>query len=202
MPEEIETETKPVDDEFIGLKKKFDEVNNVVTELNKQQKIATLIDDVIDKKNQFQNLGTEDIWIEDNLFDKNDSKKTIEISKDILKDISKNDPFLDFTVSTELVITNIFDDATDEELTDDEVIVEDITDDDVTDDDLSDSEEPEEIITTPAYVQWDPKNTAVSTDKRSTIFLSTDYNRKVKVANKIKNKYRKKILEKKSSTKI
>ena len=161
-----------------------------------------MIDDVIDKKNQFQNLGTEDIWIEDNLFDKNDSKKTIEISKDVLKDISKNDPFLDFTVPTELVITNIFDDATDEELTDDEVIVEDITDDDVTDDDLSDSEEPEEIITTPAYVQWDPKNTAVSTDKRSTIFLSTDYNRKVKVANKIKNKYRKKILEKKSSTKI
>ena len=67
----------------------------------------------------------------------------------------------------------------------------------MTDDDLSDSEEHEEIITTPAYVQWDPKNTAVSTDKRSTIFLSTDYNRKVKVANKIKNKYRKKILEKK-----
>ena len=132
-----------------------------------------------------------------NLFDKNDSKKTIEISKDILKDISKNDPFLHFTVPTELVITNIFDDATDEELTDDEVTVEDITDDDVTDDDLSDSEEPEEIITTPAYVQWDPKNIAVSTDKRSTIFLFTDYNRKVKVANKIKNKYRKKILEKK-----
>ena len=198
MPEEIETETKPVDDEFIDLKKKFDDANDVVTELNKQQKIATLIDDVIDKKNQFQNLGTEDIWIEDNLFDKNDSKKTIEISKDVLKDISKNDPFLDFTVPTELVITNIFDDATDEELTDDEVIVEDITDDDVTDDDLSDSEEPEEIITTPAYVQWDPKNTAVSTDKRSYgLFLSTDYNRKVKVANKIKNKYRKKILEKK-----
>ena len=66
-----------------------------------------MIDDVIDKKNQFQNLGTEDIWIEDNLFDKNDSKKTIEISKDVLKDISKNDPFLDFTVPTEMVITNI-----------------------------------------------------------------------------------------------
>ena len=51
MPEEIETETKPVDDEFIDLKKKFDDANDVVTELNKQQKIATLIDDVIDKKN-------------------------------------------------------------------------------------------------------------------------------------------------------
>ena len=196
-PKEIETETKLVDDEFIDLKTKFDEVNDVVTELKKQQKIATLIDDVIDEKNPFQNLGTEDIWIEDDLFDKNDSKETIEISKDILKDISKNDPFLDFTVPTELVISDIFDDTTDEELTDDEVIVEDVTDDDVTDNDLSDSEESEEIITTPAYVQWDPKNTEVSTDKRPRIFLSTDYNRKVKVANKIKNKHRKKILEKK-----
>ena len=196
-PKEIETETKLVDDEFIDLKTKFDEVNDVVTELKKQQKIATLIDDVIDEKNPFQNLGTEDIWIEDDLFDKNDGKETIEISKDILKDISKNDPFLDFTVPTELVISDIFDDTTDEELTDDEVIVEDVTDDDVTDNDLSDSEEPEEIITTPAYVQWDPKNTEVSTDKRPRIFLSTDYNRKVKVANKIKNKHRKKILEKK-----
>ena len=196
-PKEIETETKLVDDEFIDLKTKFDEVNDVVTELKKQQKIATLIDDVIDEKNPFQNLGTEDIWIEDDLFDKNDGKETIEISKDILKDISKNDPFLDFTVPTELVMSDIFDDTTDEELTDDEVIVEDVTDDDVTDNDLSDSEEPEEIITTPAYVQWDPKNTEVSTDKRPRIFLSTDYNRKVKVANKIKNKHRKKILEKK-----
>ena len=196
-PKEIETETKLVDDEFIDLKTKFDEVNDVVTELKKQQKIATLIDDVIDEKNPFQNLGTEDIWIEDDLFDKNDGKETFEISKDILKDISKNDPFLDFTVPTELVISDIFDDTTDEELTDDEVIVEDVTDDDVTDNDLSDSEEPEEIITTPAYVQWDPKNTEVSTDKRPRIFLSTDYNRKVKVANKIKNKHRKKILEKK-----
>ena len=196
-PKEIETETRLVDDEFTDLKTKFDEVNDVVTELKKQQKIATLIDDVIDEKNPFQNLGTEDIWIEDDLFDKNDGKETIEISKDILKDISKNDPFLDFTVPTELVISDIFDDTTDEELTDDEVIVEDVTDDDVTDNDLSDSEEPEEIITTPAYVQWDPKNTEVSTDKRPRIFLSTDYNRKVKVANKIKNKHRKKILEKK-----
>ena len=196
-PKEIETETKLVDDEFIDLKTKFDEVNDVVTELKKQQKIATLIDDVIDEKNPFQNLGTEDIWIEDDLFDKNDGKETFEISKDILKDISKNDPFLNFTVPTELVISDIFDDTTDEELTDDEVIVEDVTDDDVTDNDLSDSEEPEEIITTPAYVQWNPKNTEVSTDKRPRIFLSTDYNRKVKVANKIKNKHRKKILEKK-----
>ena len=70
------------------------------------------------------------------------------------------------------------------------------------DNDLSHSEEPEEIMTTPAYVQWDPKDTAVSTDKRPRTFLSTDYNCKVKVPNKVKNKYRKKYLEKRSSTEI
>ena len=35
-PEEIETKTKLVDDEFIDLKTTFDEVNDVVTELKKQ----------------------------------------------------------------------------------------------------------------------------------------------------------------------
>ena len=64
----------------------------------KQQRITDLVHDVIDENNPFQNLGTEDIWIEDNLFDKNDSKETTEISKDILKNISKNDPLFDFTV--------------------------------------------------------------------------------------------------------
>ena len=64
----------------------------------KQQQITDLVHDVIDENNPFQNLGTEDIWIEDNLFDKNDSKETTEISKDILKNISKNDPLFDFTV--------------------------------------------------------------------------------------------------------
>ena len=37
-PEEIETETKLVDDKFIDLRTKFDEVNDVVIELKKQQK--------------------------------------------------------------------------------------------------------------------------------------------------------------------
>ena len=200
-PEQTETETKLVDDEFIDFKTKFDEINDAAIELKRQQKITTLIDDVIDEKNPFQNLGTEDIWVEEHLFDKNDTKETVEISKNILKDISKNNPFLDFTVPTEQVISDIFDDNTNEELTDNEVTVENLTDDEViveyvTDDDLNDSQEPEEIITTPTYIQWHPKITAVSTDKRPRILLSTDYGRKVKVANKIKNKYKKKILRK------
>ena len=109
--DEIETETALVDDKCIELKTKYDEIKNVATEQKKQQKITDLIGDVIDESNLFQNLGTEDIWIEDDIFDKNDSKVTIEISKDILKDINKNDPFLDFNVLTEEIISGNFDDV-------------------------------------------------------------------------------------------
>ena len=155
-PKEIETETKLIDDEFIALKRKFDEVNDVATQLKTQQKITASIDDVIDKKNPFQNLGTDDIWIEEDLFDKNDSKETIEISKRHFNRHYQKQPIFDFTALTEQVITGIFDGVTDEELTNDEVIVEDVTDDKATDDNLSDSKEPEEITTTRAYVQRDP----------------------------------------------
>ena len=109
--DEIETETALVDDKCIELQTKYDEIKNVATEQKKQQKITDLIGDVIDESNLFQNLGTEDIWIEDDIFDKNDTKETIEISKDILKDINKNDPFLDFNVLTEEIISGIFDDV-------------------------------------------------------------------------------------------
>ena len=122
--DETETETALVDDKFIDLKTKYDEINDVANEQKKQQKITDLIDDVVDESNPFQNLGTEDIRIEDDIFHKNDRKETIEISKDILKDINKNDPFLDFNVLTEEIISEIFDDV---DVTDDEVTIEDVT---------------------------------------------------------------------------
>lgn len=168
--EEIETETDLIDKDFIDLKTKYNEVNGVATEQKKQQQITNLVDDVIDENSPFQNLRTEDIWIEADLFDINDSKETTEISNDTLKNISKNDPFLDFTVQIEQVISDIFDDVnvTDDEVTDEKVTVEDVTDDEVTvedviddqivsDDPLSDDEEPEEISSVPANVRWDPK---------------------------------------------
>ena len=129
--DEIETETTLVDDRFIDIKTKYDEINDVATEQKKQQKITDLIDDVIDESNPFQNLGTEDIGIEDDIFDKNDSKETIEISKDILKDINKNDPFLDFNLLTEEIISKLFDDAN---FTDDEVTIKGETDDEIVSD--------------------------------------------------------------------
>ena len=85
--DEIETETTLVDDKFTNLKTKYDKINDVATKQKKQQKITDLVDDVIDESNPFQNLEIEDIWVEDDIFDKHDSKETIEISKDILKDI-------------------------------------------------------------------------------------------------------------------
>ena len=57
-------------------------------------KITDLIDGVNDESKPLQNLGTEDIWIEDDIFVKNDSKETTDIPKDILKDINKMTPFL------------------------------------------------------------------------------------------------------------
>ena len=49
-PEEIETRTKIIDNEFTDLKTKFDEVNDVATDQKKQQKITDLIDHIIDEK--------------------------------------------------------------------------------------------------------------------------------------------------------
>ena len=66
--------------------------------------------------------------IEGDIFDKNESKVTIEISKDILKDINKNGPFLDFNVLTEEIISEICDDV---DFTDDEVTIEDVTDEEI-----------------------------------------------------------------------
>ena len=66
--------------------------------------------------------------IEGDIFDKNESKVTIEISKDILKDINKNGPFLVFNVLTEEIISEICDDV---DFTDDEVTIEDVTDEEI-----------------------------------------------------------------------
>ena len=87
--------------------------------------------DIIDKDNPSQNLSTEDILIEDDMFDQNDKGDIVNISKDILKNIKENDPFLDCNIQTDVVIEELFDNvdlASDNETTD-EVTIEDVTDD-------------------------------------------------------------------------
>ena len=75
-------------------------------ELNrKNEKITDLVDDVIAEDNPFQYLGTEDIWIDDDIFDNQD---IVNVSKDILKGIKENDPYLDFNISTKTVIGDLF----------------------------------------------------------------------------------------------
>ena len=87
--------------------------------------------DIIDKDNPSQNLSTEDILIEDDMFDQNDKGDIVNISKDILKNIKENDPFLDCNIQTDVVIEELFDnvDLTSDNETTDEVTIEDVTDD-------------------------------------------------------------------------
>ena len=88
----IETETQAVDNEFSKLKQEFDKVNNAVTEQKWQDDATNLIDDILDEHNPFKNIDTEDIWIEDGLFDNDDGQDIKDISKEI---IDVNDPFVD-----------------------------------------------------------------------------------------------------------
>ena len=63
------------------------------------------------RKNYFQNLRTEDIHIEDDLFNSKDPADIIDTSKDIIVDIKASDPFLNFSVPTSAIIDNLFDPA-------------------------------------------------------------------------------------------
>ena len=63
------------------------------------------------RKNYFQNLRTEDIHIEDDLFNSKDPADIIDTSKDIIADIKDSDPFLDFSVPTSAIIDDLFDPA-------------------------------------------------------------------------------------------
>ena len=73
--ETIETETKKEENEFFDLEQKFDPIDNAVTEQEKQNDLKDLVDDVLDENNPFNNkINTEDIYINDNLFNDTDSK--------------------------------------------------------------------------------------------------------------------------------
>ena len=77
--DEIETKQKLIDEDFIALQTKFDQVNDVATEQKKEKKIEDLIDSVIDDKNPFSIF--DNIWWEDEMFSKKDSIPTLESSK-------------------------------------------------------------------------------------------------------------------------
>ena len=117
-----------------------------------------------------------------------DSVPTVEASKNILKDINE---------MSDNILRNLrpVDTRTEQETKEDQFIpIDDRTQQELEDDDYLSFEserediEIENIDTTSA---WDDKKSAAA--KPGAIFkLSTDYNKKVKAANKIKNKYLKK----------
>ena len=110
--------------------------------------------DIINKDNPSQNLSTEDILIEDDMFDQNDKGDIVNISKDILKNIKENDPFLDYNIQTYVVIEELFDnvDLNSDDETTDEVTIEDVTDDKSFVVNNDDFKEPEEIDAETAIV--------------------------------------------------
>ena len=189
--DELDKTQQLIDDDFIDLQTKFDKVNDVATEQKKQKKIEDTIESVIDDKNPFNNF--DDFWWEDDLFNNRDSQETVEASKNILdeiQDISDN------------ILKNIrpVDNRRVQELIDDDFIpIDDRTQQELEDDDYNELESKTKIK---EISSWGPKQTTIS-NPGPIIKLSTDYNKKVKAANKIKNKYlRKKTGQRNKSNKI
>ena len=111
--DETDATQQLIDNDFIELQTKFDQVNDVATVQKKQKDISDTVENVIDEKNPFNSF--DNFWWEDNLFNNRDSKETVEVSKNILdniKDISYN------------ILKNIrpTDNRTTEELVDDDFI--------------------------------------------------------------------------------
>ena len=174
----IETKTKQVDDEFDALKADYDQINNAANEQKKQNEISDLVDYIIDESNPFQDLGIEDIWIEDNIFDNKDDQDIVDVSKDILKRVKESDPYLDFKIPTDAIIDDLFEPLDNEY---DKII----------------TDEPELIIADPVVPEEEkilPNTNNVSLDtgpKQSKKYITTQLNSVVRSANKIKEKYKK-----------
>ena len=90
-------QNKKEEGEFFDLQQKFNEINNVVTEQQKQNDLIDLADYVLDENNPFNDLKTGNIYIKDDLFDNNDSKDIKKVSDDVIETINLTDgfPFVD-----------------------------------------------------------------------------------------------------------
>ena len=181
--EEINKKQEIIDTDFVDLQYKFNKVNDVAREQKKQRDIEVTFEDVIDQDNPFSTF--KNFWWEEDMFDNRGSTQMVDESKNILHKVNK---IFDNLLKNLWPIEN----TTEQELADDQNIpIEDRTQQELEDYDfLSVESDVEEIDTTSV---WDKKNTTIK-KPRPVLKLSIDYNRKVKVANKIKNKYQKKII--------
>ena len=57
----------------------------------KQNEVITLFDDILDEENPFNNIKTDDIYIEDDLFDNSDFQDIKNISSDVIETIHLSD---------------------------------------------------------------------------------------------------------------
>ena len=85
--DEIDETQKLIDDDFIDIQTKFDQVNDVATDQLKQKKIEDTIDAVTNENNPFNSV--DDLWWDDEIFNKRDSKQTVEASKNILDQVNE-----------------------------------------------------------------------------------------------------------------
>ena len=183
---EIDKNQQNIDIDFIDLKTKFDKVNDAANEQKKEKKIEDTIDSIINENNPFNTF--DDFWWEGDLINKRDSQETVDASKNILEEINE---------MSDSILRNLrpVDTRTEQETIEDQFVpIDDRTQQELEDDDYlsfkSESEdiEVENIDTTSA---WDNNKSTAS--KPGAIFkLSTDYNKKIRAANKIENKYLKK----------
>ena len=183
---EIVTETCQIDDELAKLKAEYDRVNDAATEQKKQDEITDLVDEIIDESNPFQNLNTEDIWIEGNILDYKDHPDIVDTSRDILKAIRENDPLLDLKIPTDAITDDLFEPSDDE---DNDVTIEDLFD--------PSDEELEFIIAEPAVPEdeiiiRDTNSVSIETSpKQSKKYITTHMKGAVMAAKKVKEKYKK-----------
>ena len=163
----------------------------------KRKKIEETIESVVDNTNPFSTF--DDFWWEDEMFSERDSVPTVDASKNILEDINK---------MSDNILRNLrpVGTRTEQETIEDQFIpIDDRTKQELEDDDYHSFEsesEDIEIENIDTSSPWDDKKSTAA--KPGAIFkLSTDYNKKVKAANKIKNKYlKKKIDQREKSNKI
>ena len=195
--DEIDETQKLIEDDFIDLQTKFDQVTDVTTDQLKQKKIENTIDAVTNENNPFNSV--DDLLWEDELFNKRDSKETIETSKNILDQVNK---------ISDNILKNMqpIDNETLQELIDDDFIPIDVrTQQELEDDDyieLESDEEPTDAqIDIDLTSDWDSKQTTVA-DLRIPIAKNlTDINRKLTFTKKIKDKYQRKKIGKRNNNK-
>ena len=83
LPDEIEDTQKRTDDDYVDLLNKIYGVNDVITEQNKNKKVETVIEDVLDP------TLIDDYWWENDMFDSSDKQPTIDATKMIIDNIQQ-----------------------------------------------------------------------------------------------------------------